>query len=190
MNNNFINKLSRLINLPEFVKKNYTWIKEYKTFFYVFNIQTSKSIKEDFSINIGIFVPHVNKLCWGKDISLKSIKETDCCLRGRLSLFFNIDTDWFTINNETDIKKTGDEINNLINTLIMPFFQSIHSLDDVYNEMIRIENKVIQKDLHQIYLACIEIVQEKNNDAVTRLNKINNAVWKMKAEEILSNVKE
>ncbi|MDR1244458.1 MAG: DUF4304 domain-containing protein [Endomicrobium sp.] len=189
MSNSFINKLSKLLNLPDFARKNCTWIREYKTFFYIFNIQISKFRKEDFTINIGIFVPDVNKLCWGKDVSSRSIKETDCCLRGRLSLFFDTKTDWFTINNEADIEKVGDEINNLINTLIVPFFQSITSLNDIYNEMIKIENKVIQKDLHQIYLACLEIVQGKNDDASVRLNKINNTIWKKKADEILSNIK-
>lgn len=188
MGNCFINKLSKSLNLSDFVRKNNTWVREHNTFFYVFNIQASKykneNQEEDFAINMGVFIPAVNKLCWEKDVSLKNIKETDCCLRGRLSLFFNTNTDWFTINNEAEIEKTGDEINDLINASIMPFFQRIDSLDDIYNEMIKIENKVIQKELHQIYIACIESVMYKKADALIRLSKIENVVWANKAKEI------
>ena len=51
--------------------------------------------------------------------------------------------------------------------------------------MLFYEEKAIQQELQQIYIACIEYVMNKKNDALIRLEKINNQVWKKKAQEVI-----
>jgi len=115
------------------------------------------------------------------------IKETDCCLRGRLSVFFNIaetPKDWFSLKTEFDIERVRNEMLHIITVDIIPFFQKVSNYDELYNAMILFEKRVLQKELHQIYIACVEFVMGKKEEAKTRLSKIENAVWAEKAKEV------
>lgn len=189
MKNILLNRLSKELKLSGFKKINYTWVQERDNLFYIFNIQPSKyenkGQEEDFAINIGIYSSEVNNLCWANGILSNKIKETDCCLRGRLSLFFNANKDWFTIKNENDIEKIKYEVDNLINVDVIPFFQKISSYNDLYDVMIKVENRVIQKELHQIYIACIEFLMGEKDNALNRLLSIENTAWEDKAKIIV-----
>ena len=51
--------------------------------------------------------------------------------------------------------------------------------------MLLYKEKANQQELHKIYIACIKYIMNKKNDALIRLEKINNQVWKKKAQEVI-----
>ena len=196
---NYINMESYLINLlskeikPEgFKRKKYTWLKVNEDISYIIDFQPSKSNTkgdEDFAINIGFFSFKVFSLCWGT-YTKKNFNITDCCFYGRLADFVDIKSSWFSINGINDIIKISEETNHLISTEIIPFLSKITTYNDLYILMKKHYEKVIQKELHQIYMACVEYLDGKKENALARLNTIKDNVWEEKALEVKNRIME
>lgn len=183
-----INKLSKEIKIAGFKKAGFIWSCECNSFIYIINIQPGKYIddtEEYFTIYMGIYSSEIYNLCWGKEIERKIIKETDCCLRGVFSIFTKHKENIFRLKSDVDIKDAKENIINLINNDIVPFLKNITSYEELYKAMVLFENNVIQKELSQIYIACIEFVIDKREQALERLSNIKNAVWANKAKEVM-----
>ncbi|UVV56067.1 DUF4304 domain-containing protein [Bacteroides fragilis] len=184
----YIKELSKGIKVKGFKKNGLTWLCQCDPFVCIFRIEPGKYCDKNwqyYTLGIGIYSSEVFGLCWGKVPMGKSIKDTDCCLRGGISDFFQEDSD-IEFNEDIEIKELQEKINSLIENDIIPFFDKITSFEELYKIMLFYEEKVIQKELHQIYIACIEYVINKKNDALIRLEKINNQVWKKKAQEVIT----
>lgn len=183
-----INKLSKEIKIAGFKKAGFIWSCKCNSFIYIINIQPGKYIddtEEYFTIYMGIYSSEIYNLCWGKEIERKIIKETDCCLRGVFSIFTKHKENIFRLKSDVDIKDAKENIINLINNDIVPFFKNITTYEELYKAMVLFENNVIQKELSQIYIACIEFVIDKREQALERLSNIKNAVWANKAKEVM-----
>lgn len=183
----YIKELSKGIKIKGFRKNGLTWLCQCDPFVYVFRIEPGKYCDKNwqyYTLNMGIYSPEVFGLCWGKVPKSKSIKEIDCCLRGRIFDFFQEDSD-IELHENIEIKELQERINCLIEKNIIPFFDKITSFEELYKMMLFYEEKIIQKELYQIYIACIEYVMNRKNDALIRLEKINNQVWKKKAQEVI-----
>jgi hypothetical protein len=189
--NILINKLSKEVKIKDFKKIGLTWLCECNPFVYVINIQPGKYTDEHeeyFTIYIGIYSSKVYSLIWGADLLRKSVKDTDCCLRGVFSTFIKSKEDTFYIRKEIDIGDFKEKIIRLINDNIIRFFKEITTFERLYKIMILYENDVIQKELHQIYIACIEFIMNKKTDALIRLSKVENIVWANKAKEVMKRI--
>lgn len=183
-----INKLSKEIKIAGFKKAGFIWSCECNSFIYIINIQPGKYIddtEEYFTIYMGIYSSEIYNLCWGKEIERRNIKETDCCLRGVFSIFTKHKENIFRLKSDVDIKDAKENIIDLINSDIIPFFKNITTYEELYKAMVLFENNVIQKELSQIYIACIEFVIDKREQALERLSNIKNAVWANKAKEVI-----
>lgn len=183
-----INKLSKEIKIAGFKKAGFIWSCECNSFIYIINIQPGKYIddtEEYFTIYMGIYSSEIYNLCWGKEIERKIIKETDCCLRGVFSIFTKHKETIFRLKSDVDIKDAKENVINLINNDIVPFFKNITTYEELYKAMVLFENNVIQKELLQIYIACIEFVIDKREQALERLSNIKNEVWANKAKEVM-----
>lgn len=183
-----INKLSKEIKIAGFKKAGFIWSCKCNSFIYIINIQPGKYIddtEEYFTIYMGIYSSEIYNLCWGKEIERKIIKETDCCLRGVFSIFTKHKENIFRLKSDVDIKDAKENIINLINNDIVPFLKNITSYEELYKAIVLFENNVIQKELSQIYIACIEFVIDKREQALERLSNIKNAVWANKAKEVM-----
>lgn len=180
-------ELSKGIKIKGFRKNGFTWLCQCNPFVYVFRIEPGKYSDKDwlyYSLNIGVYSAIVYDLCWGEVPNNKRIKETDCCLRGRLSFFLQDHESNIELREDTDIKELQQKINGLIEKDMIPFFNQITSFEELYKIMLSYQDRVIQKELHQIYMACIEYILNKKTDALVRLEKIDNQVWKKKALEV------
>lgn len=183
----YIKELSKGIKIKGFRKIGLTWLCQRNPFVYVFRIEPGKYCDKNwqyYTMGIGIYSPEVFGLCWGKVPKGKSIKDTDCCLRGGISDFFQIDGN-LELSEDIETTVLQERINCLIEKDILSFFDKITSLEKLYKIMLFYEEKAIQQELHQIYIACIEYLMNKKNDALIRLEKINNQVWKKKAQEVI-----
>lgn len=184
----YIKELSKGIKINGFRRNGLTWLCQRNPFVYVFRIEPGKYCDKDwlyYSLNIGVYSSMAYDLVWGRNPSSKSVKETDCCLRGELSFFFQDCGKEIEFHEDTDITELQRKINYLIENDIIPFFNKITSFEELYRIMLSYKDKVIQKELHQIYIACIEYAMNQNTDALVRLEKINNQVWKKKAQEVI-----
>ena len=79
-----------------------------------------------YTLEIGIYSSDVFALCWGKVPKGKSVKNTDCCLRGSISDFFQENGD-IEFYEDVDVKELQERINFLIEKDIIPFFNKIKS---------------------------------------------------------------
>ncbi|ANU56799.1 MULTISPECIES: DUF4304 domain-containing protein [Bacteroidales] len=183
----YIKELSKGIKIKGFKKNSLTWLCQCDPFVYMFRIEPGKYCDKNwqyYTLEIGIYSSDVFALCWGKVPKGKSVKNTDCCLRGSISDFFQENGD-IEFYEDVDVKELQERINFLIEKDIIPFFNKIKSFEKLYRIMLFYEEKAIQQELHQIYIACIEYIMNKKNDALIRLEKINNQVWKKKAQEVI-----
>ncbi len=183
-----INKLSKDIKIAGFKKAGFTWSCECDPFVYIINIQPGKYMdhtEEYFTIYIGVYSSEVYNLCWGKEIERKNIRETDCCLRGVFSIFIKSKDNIFRLKTDTDIKDTKENIINLIENHIIPFFRKITTYEELYRTMVLFENDVVQKELLQIYIACAEFIIGNREQAFLRMSNIKNTVWANKAKEVM-----
>lgn len=186
MESYLINLLSKEIKPEGFKKKKYTWTRVNKNITYIIDFQPSKSnIKgdEDFAINIGFFSYDVFTLCWGT-YTKKDLNISDCCFQGRIANFVDVKSSWFSIKGINDIVKIKEETDHLISTKIIPFLSNISTYSDLYFLMDNYSDKVIQKELHQIYMACVEYLEGKKENALARLNTIKDCIWEEKALEV------
>lgn len=190
MESYLINLLSKEIKPEGFKKKKHTWLRVNENISYIIDFQPSKSNTkgdEDFAINIGFFSFEVFSLCWGT-YTKKDFNITDCCFHGRLADFVDVKSSWFSINGINDIIKISEETNHLISTEIIPFLSKITTYNDLYILMKNHYEKVIQKELHQIYMACVEYLDGNKENALARLNTIKDNVWEEKALEVKNRI--
>lgn len=183
----YIKELSKRIKMKGFRKHGLTWLCQREPFIFVFTIEPGKYCDKNrqyYAMKIGIYSSEVFSLCWDKVPMSKSIKDTDCCLRGGISDFFqeNGDIEFYESREITELQ---ERVNSLIANKVIPFFDRITSFGELYKTMLFYEEKAVQKELHQIYIACIEYVMNRKKDALIRLEKIDNQVWKKKTQEVI-----
>jgi hypothetical protein len=106
----------------------------------IINIQKNKYSSKDhisFTINTGIFSPeywNVTYNYFNKPIP-NYPTEPDCILRRRIGNLLNTGDIWYEINAETDIGALKTEQSRNLLTVILPYFESINSNEDILNEL-------------------------------------------------------
>jgi Domain of unknown function (DUF4304) len=139
-------RISRLIKIwldpplksSGFTRKSRTWSRRTNGKIDVVDVQTSRWNRVEsgaFTINLGIFLPEVFEIYWGKPAPACP-KEWECVVRMRIGrLLGGIDglkrDQWFDLNTESDVSARGEETSRFLTGLALPFFDSLRSTDDV-----------------------------------------------------------
>lgn len=182
-------KIHPVMKKHYFKKHNLSWNKHLDEFIYVLNIQKSKyndTNNLSFTINLGVVVKSVYILCWDK-MPPKFAKDTDCTLRVRIGdLFKNKHDKWWNIDNNTNAYFLGDELNDIILSKCMPFFDDNSTINAIHHNVYKSPVKNILY-LDQIYLFIIKhligdsegknyiyntIIESGNNKLINKINFI------------------
>jgi uncharacterized protein DUF4304 len=115
------------------------------------NIQLSYHSNREsgsFTINLGIFhEPTSNAL--GNNIKLPH--EYDCQIRERLPKLINGIDAWWKFDTSTDIKKLGENTNETVFTIGLPYFQQYKSLSDIFHAVEKSPSSPIIKGVLAYY---------------------------------------
>lgn len=190
MEHKLIHELSRSINLPGFQKKGLTWITSKGDLQHLINFQISKFSDESdqsFTINIGVFSADAYRLCWAKEPK-KSVGETDCILRKRISFFIGQETDkWWTLKTSQDISEVSAAIQAIIDEKVLPFLFSLKTFKELSHFIQTDTNPSINNCLTKIQLACLYYLSSNPEEAKRLLLEVStDNVWGENAINVLN----
>jgi hypothetical protein len=178
-----------------FRKKGTTWNRHNNDIVEVIDIQKGRIKKDgsvDFTVNIGLWIEDVWKLCWDKP-TLKFVKEEDCFPRFRIGfLLDNYNTkfiDKWWVLTEEDMLFSGEQIQSVINQEVLPFYKKCNNMSDVLSFVG--SNISIRLPLEYIYLAILRYISGQRDASVQILHEfINDKHWGMKAKDVLKRLQD
>lgn len=89
-----------------------------------------------FTINVGVYVPEVYIVQWGKE--RKFVMEYDCCVRERLGVLGPEHTDiWWDLQGDSKfVKSLGDELRGRLENDALPFLARFETRDALVKELL------------------------------------------------------
>ena len=145
-----------------------------------------------FTINLGVFVPSVYRICWGVDAP-SFVKESDCIVRIRLGALLNDAPKgkkrdhWWDSNNSTDMETVGREVAKVIATRGIAFLEQFDSLTAIHDFLIQDTGWEVRTPLGRIYLA---IIKAQLGDLIgarqliAEFNTEKNRSWRERVSEV------
>ena len=121
-----------------FRKKGTTWNRLNNDIIEVIDVQKGRIKNDggvDFTINIGLWIEDVWRLCWDKP-TLGFVKEEDCFPRFRIGFLLEnykakfLDK-WWVLSEKKDMPTLGAEIRSVLYEKCFPFFKQFNSSSDV-----------------------------------------------------------
>jgi len=121
-----ITHLDRALSPLGFRRHKATWNRENGLFVDVLDIQISKA-KSTVTLNIGVMERSVYAICWGRE-SDPFVEEPFCTVRTRIGELLEGKDKWWELQNVDD---TAEEMSLCITTQIIPFFERMHSMQEM-----------------------------------------------------------
>ena len=159
------NPIQPILKQAGFRKKGHLWNRYRERFVDVLDIQRAKVDvpgSEEFTINLGIFVPEFYEVVWGEKIK-GFAKEVDCAFRLRIGPLLQecaareaLDI-WWNLESQKDVESAGEEISCALRDKVLPFFESFRSIQDIHDYIENVEPGKHNDLLAQIYLALAKI---------------------------------
>ncbi len=138
-----------------------TWNKRINNFVQVINFQLSSysnEQEETFTMNLGFFNPNIWETCWRRN-SPQFIAEENCFPRIRIGQLLNETKNkkmdhWWTYVRNTDVKKSNNEIFDLLENKCFPFLNKLLSIAAI-NEFYSTQS-IDLLPIEKIYLAIVK----------------------------------
>jgi hypothetical protein len=156
------NHIHPVLKQAGFKRKANTWNQAGDISTLVINLQSSQWNSDyagSFTINLGVFVPQIYKICWSKDVP-SFITESQCVIRCRIGDLIgegDVKVDhWWYIEPSTNIAHLGEQVADTLLRQGIPFlsqFSSLSIIHDFLTSNVR-QNEVMPLKL--IYIAIIK----------------------------------
>lgn len=146
----------------------------------VVELQTSKS-KDRLTLNIGVMVPAVYELCWGKPHD-EFVQEPFCTVRTRLFDSCGVELWWLADDRQTPVQMTEE-----LRVQGLPFIDRMHSLKAIEDRLADRAKRPYLPDA--VYFALVEAAQGKASEACARLGSLRQQVigdWRARIDDVMS----
>jgi len=188
------NHLHPFMKEAGFIRKGRTWNRHARGMIDVMNVQTSQWNEPtlgSFTINVGVLVPKVYALCWGKDTPTFP-KEEDCIVRARIGALIDRPVAgrrkqkdvWWDMDMETDLETLGNNLRLLLREKIVPFFDQFDSLKSIKIWWEKQAPHETETPLGNIFLAIIDAQLGYKKEAKKLLEdetRRDDSLWKNQA---------
>lgn len=172
-----------------FKKGNLNWNREVGEVVHVINIQKSQyndSSSYSFTINVGVYLEFVDKICWDKSRP-KIVSETACVARNRIGRLMRCGDIWWTIVPETEITQIKEEVINGIQNYVLPFLESNSSIAEIGAYL---NNTLKSKPRYGLEYIQVAIVKYYLSDKIGSFeildDLIKRKIWEERAIEVKS----
>lgn len=147
-------ELAPLLKQCGFKKKARNFYREHSDRTDVINIQASQwneGLKGKFTVNVGVYFPAISELTEASPV--KSLpKEYNCTIRERIGLITEENRDtWWEVNPETDQKIVANDLALKVNSVCLPWLESMADLDNVKSGVVKNNRAIVAAgiSLHQ-----------------------------------------
>jgi len=125
-----------VLKAAKFQKSKCIWNRSISSIVHVIDFQESQwndSAEMSFTVNIGVFIPDIEKIVWDKALP-KVISESECFPKFRIGYFPGIEKNydmWWELHADKDFDLVGKEVANLIETKCLPVLDACNSIEEV-----------------------------------------------------------
>lgn len=187
--------LSPLLNEADFKKRSLLWNRKRSPLVDVVQIQRGKGADEfceHFTINVGIALPRVFHIVWGKSAPV-FVQEVDCIVRARIGQLLHGDfsgnalDEWWQFATNAEKDEVRQQVRGAVQTHVIPFLDRFTTIQDLRTFLLELGGWRQRYPLTQIYLAVLHHLLGADADCRQVLRHVletSDSAWRVRAQEV------
>lgn len=178
-----------------FKKSGTTWNHRIDGVVHVVDVQRSRigPDRVDFTLNLGVWVENVWRICWAKD-NPRLIREEDCFPRFRVGQVIEdfqsrAHDKWWSVRKEESPEAVGEEVEHVLYQKCLPVLQRIRNESDAL--AFTRDNLLIRLPLETLYFAILQFINGENEIArATLLDLSSDNHWGPRVHKVMERLSE